>query len=794
MAIDLGELFVRLTADLKQLSSGLQQAQAEVSRYTARTDKILKNNARSFQRLGRQAKLAGLAITAALTVAAKKFGDFDKAMRRATAVSTVTMEQFVIMSEQAEAQSIALNTAATQTAEAFYFLGSAGLNATQQLEAFIPTTTLAKAAVIDMGQAAEILVDTMKGFQIQFKQTKRVTDVLSRTVTSSNTTFGQLGDALSYVAGVANLTNNTLEETSAILATFADVGIKGTRAGTSLRMALVRLAAPPAETKRTLDQLNVSISDTEGRIRPLLDIVADLEIAFKDLTEVERAHALKALFGQRAIAAMIAVFDKGSDAVAEFAEELERSGGATDELVEKQMAAFSEQWGVVSREISKFIRTVGKLLVPMLENLRDSISRATKSLIEFTDAFPETSQSIVEFTAVLGLALIAMGTLLTMIAKMAFIAIALKVTVAAVAGTFALAASAIGVTAYSVIQLNKSFDSVAKVIKNHIEQMQRVKQLFKDSKDAIEEYQTAIGKLGRDPAQMRSMDVFTHALELARENMRNFQRQLSDFDRWGMESLRRVPYFRNLDTIMVRLQTAIDQAEKQYENAMSRMKDATVEMNEEISKTPERVDDVKETAKLLEEVFVGAANKIEDAFEDTFVNITTDAENWRDHMNNMINDIYRALTRQMFQLAITKPLMGVLSSALGLVMPGITMPLKTRIGVGGEPGIDPGGEMGFHRGGIVRPVYAQRGFRPRGTDTVPAMLTPGEMVLPKSVVDMMQDAGEDAGSGSRSPVTIVVQAIDSQDTFRFLRRNRRMIASMLDRSRDENHPNRRGGS
>ena len=787
MAIDLGELFVRLTADMKQLSSGLQKAQTEVGNYAKRTDAILKNNARSFQRLGRQAQLAGLAITGALTIAAKKFGDFDKAMRRATAVSTVTMEQFVVMSEQAEQQSIALNTAATETAEAFYFLGSAGLNATQQLDAFIPTTTLAKAAVIDMGQAAEILVDTMKGFQIRFKETTRVTDILSRTVTSSNTTFGQLGEALSYVAGVANNANNTLEETSAILATFADVGIKGTRAGTSLRMALTRLSAPTGETKRALDQLGVSVADTEGRIRPLLDVLADLEIAFKDLTEEERNHALKALFGQRAIAAMIAVFGKGVDEVRKFAEELERSGGATEELTEKQMAAFSEQWGAVSREIAKLVRTIGKLLVPMLESLRDSISRVTESLTEFTDAFPETSQSIIEFTAVLGIALIAAGTLLTIVAKMAFVAIALKVSVAAVAGTFALAAAAIGVTAYNVIQLQKSFDRVANVIKNHIEQIQRVKELFKKAADAIEEYREAADKLGRDPAQMRSMEIFAHALEIARENMRNFQKQLSDFDRWGMESLRRVPYFRNLDTIMVRLQTAIDQAEKNYENAVGRMKTATTEMNAELEKTPDIIDDVNTKALKLKDVFLRAAADIENAFEGAFVNITTDAENWRDHMNNMINDIYRSLTRAIFQMAIAQPLMTGVGKFLGI--PG-GLPSQTTGGVPTDmEGATP---VEMARGGIVRPVYAQRGFRPRGTDTVPAMLTPGEMVLPKSIVDLMRDGERESAGGPQGP-TIIVKSIDSKDTFTFLRNNRRMIASMLDRSRSENHPNRREG-
>ena len=46
----------------------------------------------------------------------------------------------------------------------------------------------------------------------------------------------------------------------------------------------------------------------------------------------------------------------------------------------------------------------------------------------------------------------------------------------------------------------------------------------------------------------------------------------------------------------------------------------------------------------------------------------------------------------------------------------------------------------FHKGGYVRPVYRASGgsivgFKPKGSDTVPAMLTPGEFVMRRSVVN-----------------------------------------------------------
>jgi len=63
---------------------------------------------------------------------------------------------------------------------------------------------------------------------------------------------------------------------------------------------------------------------------------------------------------------------------------------------------------------------------------------------------------------------------------------------------------------------------------------------------------------------------------------------------------------------------------------------------------------------------------------------------------------------------------------------------------GGPPTYVPDDALYYARGGIV-PQYAARGlFVPKGTDTVPAMLTPGERVL--SASDTRQyDAGRGAG-------------------------------------------------
>lgn len=93
----------------------------------------------------------------------------------------------------------------------------------------------------------------------------------------------------------------------------------------------------------------------------------------------------------------------------------------------------------------------------------------------------------------------------------------------------------------------------------------------------------------------------------------------------------------------------------------------------------------------------------------------------------------------------------------------------------------------FSGGGVVKPVYAATGFVAKGTDTVPAMLTPGEMVLPKELVELLGNSG-----GS---ITFNVNAIDAQNTAQWLNNNKRLIAGMIyDTSRGNNPASRRLGN
>ena len=351
----LTEGFIDLTVNNRGINKSMKKVAAVLGWVDKKIKKVIK-------------RLTQLSIALG-TVSLKAFANFETAMRRATSVSEATEQQFQRMSEMAIVQSERLNISATKAADAFYFLGSAGLEITQQMNAYIPVATLARAATIEMGQAAEILVDTMKGFGIAFTESERVTDVLSKAVISSNMNYEQLGQTLSMVSGVAALTNNTLEETAAVIATMANVGIKGTRAGTSLRRALLNLAAPLSSIRQELEKWDVAVFDANGKMKPFIQLVGELSDKLKDASEEERNMAFRVIFGARAIAGQIAIFNRGADSLNQFTKELENSGGTAQRIADKQMKSFGNQIGIIWQKIKNLTRIIGEALAPGMERL-----------------------------------------------------------------------------------------------------------------------------------------------------------------------------------------------------------------------------------------------------------------------------------------------------------------------------------------------------------------------------------------------------------------------------------------
>ncbi len=363
------------------------------------------------------AKMGAVAL-GSLFLIEREFGKFDKAIRHATSVSETTSEQFQRMSEMALDASVRWNKAASNTAQAFYFLGSAGLSVTEQLDAFNDTIMLSRAMGSELSQTVEGMVDIVRAFGLEFANTREIADQLTKTIISSNQQFYTLSRALTYASSTARLTNNTLAETTAMLGVMANAGIKGSMAGTVLRRAMTNLMSPTGDMAGLIYELGLNIYDTTGRMKPFINIMGEIGDKLQGTTDEYKNMVFEVLFGRRAIAGQIVLFNYGSQALRKYANEIENAGGTTERVAGKQMKAFTEQLGRLWKEMQRISIIVGGTLAPSIERLGNAIRSRLRAFREYVKVNSAVIGVTLKWTAALSAMLIIGGPLLLIIASL----------------------------------------------------------------------------------------------------------------------------------------------------------------------------------------------------------------------------------------------------------------------------------------------------------------------------------------------------------------------------------------
>ena len=97
-----------------------------------------------------------------------------------------------------------------------------------------------------------------------------------------------------------------MEELAASVGIMSNSGIKGETAGTALRASLLRLVKPP-KAANELKRLGVSITDQQGNMKPLSQIIGELKSGMEGMTSAQKGAALATIFGTEAVSGMMAL-------------------------------------------------------------------------------------------------------------------------------------------------------------------------------------------------------------------------------------------------------------------------------------------------------------------------------------------------------------------------------------------------------------------------------------------------------------------------------------------------------
>ncbi|MBF0454947.1 MAG: phage tail tape measure protein [Magnetococcales bacterium] len=300
-------------------------------------------------------------------------GQFEKAITQVGAKSNATTAEMLALENAALRLSSSGTTAAfsaAQVAEAEQYLAMAGFKAQENIAALPGVLNLASAANADLARSADIASDILSGFKLPATEMARVADVLAVTVTTANTNLELLGDTMKYVAPVAQKAGMSLEETSAMAGLLANVGIKGSQAGTTLRAMLTRLAAPAGAASSTLRDLGIKAKDLSGNLRSPITILGEMAAKMDGMGSGDQLKHLSTIFGAEAMTGISELMgQEGLGGISKYLTVIQDSAGTAARVAGKQLDNFDGSVTMLSSSWEGLQIIIGKLFLPTLKNL-----------------------------------------------------------------------------------------------------------------------------------------------------------------------------------------------------------------------------------------------------------------------------------------------------------------------------------------------------------------------------------------------------------------------------------------
>ena len=280
----------------------------EMTRATRKVVAFKNKGVKAITDFAKTTAKVGTGAVAAFGAYSVKVGmDFESQMSKVSAISGASASDVQRLTEAAKEMGASTKFSATESAQALEYMAMAGWKTDQMISGLPGIMNLAAASGEDLASVSDIVTDALTGFGLQAKDSAHFADVLAKASSSSNTNVSLMGETFKYAAPVAGALKYSIEDTAVAVGLMANAGIKGSEAGTALRGVLTNLAKPSDTVAGYMEALGVSLTDSEGNVKPLAAQMVDLRNKFAGLTDAQKAEYAAGIAGKEAMSGLLAI-------------------------------------------------------------------------------------------------------------------------------------------------------------------------------------------------------------------------------------------------------------------------------------------------------------------------------------------------------------------------------------------------------------------------------------------------------------------------------------------------------
>ena len=351
-------LSAKITGDASKFQKAMQQAETSMQKLNQKFGSF----GGALETLGGKMTSAGTKITALETAAGgaavalgtqavKAGASFEAEMSKVSAISGSTGDDLKALTDKAKEMGKKTKFSATESAEAFEYMAMAGWKTDDMLNGIEGIMNLAAASGEDLATTSDIVTDALTAFGLSASDSAEFSDVLAAASSNANTNVSMMGDTFKYVAPVAGALGYSVQDTAIAVGLMANSGIKASQAGTSLRAILSRLAKPTDQVQAAMDELGISLTDSNGNMKSMRQVMEDMRNGFSGLTKDQQANYAATIGGQEAMSGLLAIVNASEEDFNKLTTAIDGSEGTCKNMANTMQKNLSGQFTILKSQI-----------------------------------------------------------------------------------------------------------------------------------------------------------------------------------------------------------------------------------------------------------------------------------------------------------------------------------------------------------------------------------------------------------------------------------------------------------
>lgn len=353
------------------------------------------------------------AVTALGVAAIKTAADFDSAMSQVAAVSGATGNELEALREKAREMGAKTKFSASEAAEAMNYMAMAGWKTADMLDGIEGIMNLAAASGEELATTSDIVTDALTAFGLSAEDSGHFADILAAASSNANTNVAMMGETFKYAAPVLGAMGYSAEDAAVAIGMMGNAGIKSSQAGTALRGALTSLAKPSDSAAAAMEKYGISLTDTQGNMLSLHDLMIQLRERLGGLTEAEQAQAATTIFGKNAMSGMLAIINGSDQDFEKLTAAIAGCDGTAASMAETMQDNLAGQVTILKSQLEELAISFGEMLMPMIRDVVSAIQGFVDKLNSMDEGTRQTIITIAAVVAAIGPLLIIIGKITT---------------------------------------------------------------------------------------------------------------------------------------------------------------------------------------------------------------------------------------------------------------------------------------------------------------------------------------------------------------------------------------------